>query len=125
MPGRPTRPVVKKIASRSTTTSPSPLAAEGGQLQSNAFDHRTACPERQIGAAAALTAHRGRITASKELPAERVRTSARSWQTAAQPLRRLRALPRIRRRAGEALRTGRGVAELVEEMGPMTREEAG
>jgi aspartate ammonia-lyase len=101
------------------------MAAEGGQLQLNAFEpiigHSLF---KSVGHLAAgcrtLTRHcvRG-ITANRELLAERVRTSA-GLATALNPHIGYENATRV---AQEALRTGRGVAELVEEMGLMSREE--
>lgn len=101
------------------------MAAEGGQLQLNAFEpiigHSLF---KSVGHLAAgcrtLTRHcvRG-ITANRELLAERVRTSA-GLATALNPYIGYENATRV---AQEALRTGRGVAELVEEMGLMSRAE--
>jgi aspartate ammonia-lyase len=101
------------------------MAAEGGQLQLNAFEPIIAHSLfKSIGHLAAgcrtLTRHcvRG-ITANRELLAERVRTSA-GLATALNPHIGYENATRV---AQEALRTGRGVAELVEEMGLMSREQ--
>ena len=101
------------------------LAAEGGQLQLNAFEPIIAHSlfksiEHLTAGCRTLTAHcvRG-ITANRELLAERVRTSA-GLATALNPYIGYENATRV---AQEALRTGRGVAELVEEMGLMSHEE--
>ncbi len=101
------------------------MAAEGGQLQLNAFEPIIAHSlfksiEHLAAGCRTLTAHcvRG-ITANRELLAERVRTSA-GLATALNPYIGYENATRV---AQEALRTGRGVAELVEEMGLMGREE--
>ncbi|MFC5300269.1 aspartate ammonia-lyase [Azospira restricta] len=101
------------------------MAAEGGQLQLNAFEPIIAhslfkSVEHLAAGCRTLTAHcvTG-ITANRELLAERVRTSA-GLATALNPYVGYENATRV---AQEALATGRGVAELVEEMGLMTREE--
>jgi len=101
------------------------MAAEGGQLQLNAFEPIIAHSlfksiEHLAAGCRTLTAHcvRG-ITANRELLAERVRTSA-GLATALNPHIGYENATRV---AQEALRTGRGVAELVEEMGLMARAE--
>ncbi|MBU1237685.1 MAG: aspartate ammonia-lyase [Gammaproteobacteria bacterium] len=101
------------------------MAAEAGQLQLNAFEPIIAHSLfKSIGHLASgcrtLTVHcvRG-ITANRELLAERVRSSA-GLATALNPHIGYENATRV---AQEALRTGRGVAELVEEMGLMSREE--
>ncbi|MDA0191615.1 MAG: aspartate ammonia-lyase [Proteobacteria bacterium] len=101
------------------------LAAEAGQLQLNAFEPIIGhslfkSVEHLIAGCRTLTEHcvRG-ITANRELLAERVRTSA-GLATALNPHLGYENATHI---AQEALRTGRGVAELVEEMGLMSREE--
>ena len=101
------------------------MAAEGGQLQLNAFEPIIAHSlfksiEHLSAGCRTLTAHcvRG-ITANRELLAERVRTSA-GLATALNPHIGYENATRV---AQEALRTGRGVAELVEEMGLMGRAE--
>jgi aspartate ammonia-lyase len=101
------------------------MAAEGGQLQLNAFEPIIAHSlfksiEHLSAGCRTLTAHcvRG-ITANRELLAERVRTSA-GLATALNPYIGYENATRV---AQEALRTGRGVAELVEEMGLMERAE--
>jgi aspartate ammonia-lyase len=101
------------------------MAAEGGQLQLNAFEPIIAhslfkSVEHLAAGCRTLTAHCVvGITANRELLAERVRTSA-GLATALNPYLGYENATRV---AQEALRTGRGVAELVEEMGLMTREE--
>ncbi|MFA7293212.1 MAG: aspartate ammonia-lyase [Rhodocyclaceae bacterium] len=101
------------------------MAAEGGQLQLNAFEPIIAhslfkSVEHLAAGCRTLTAHCVvGITANRELLAERVRTSA-GLATALNPFLGYENATRV---AQEALRTGRGVAELVEEMGLMTREE--
>ena len=101
------------------------MAAEGGQLQLNAFEPIIAhslfkSVEHLAAGCRTLTAHCVvGITANKELLAERVRTSA-GLATALNPFVGYENATRV---AQEALRTGRGVAELVEEMGLMTREQ--
>ena len=99
------------------------LAAEGGQLQLNAFEPIIAHSlfksiEHLTAGCRTLTAHcvRG-ITANRELLAERVRTSA-GLATALNPHIGYENATRV---AQEALRSGRGVAELVEEMGLMDK----
>ena len=94
------------------------MAAEGGQLQLNAFEPIIAHSlfksiEHLSAGCRTLTAHcvRG-ITANRELLAERVRTSA-GLATALNPHIGYENATRV---AQEALRSGRGVAELVEEM---------
>ncbi len=101
------------------------MAAEGGQLQLNAFEPIIAHSlfksiEHLAAGCRTLTAHcvRG-ITANRELLAERVRTSA-GLATALNPHIGYENATRV---AQEALRSGRGVAELVEEMGLMGRAE--
>ena len=101
------------------------MAAEGGQLQLNAFEPIIAHSlfksiEHLTAGCRTLTTHcvRG-ITANRELLAERVRTSA-GLATALNPYIGYENATRV---ALEALRTGRGVAELVEEMGLMERAE--
>ena len=101
------------------------MAAEGGQLQLNAFEpiiaHSLFKSIQHLAAGCrTLTAHcvTG-ITANRDLLAERVRTSA-GLATALNPYLGYENATRI---AQEALLTGRGVAELVEEMGLMSREE--
>ena len=101
------------------------MAAEGGQLQLNAFEPIIAHSlfksiEHLAAGCRTLTAHcvRG-ITANRELLADRVRTSA-GLATALNPHIGYENATRV---AQEALRTGRGVAELVEEMGLMGRAE--
>jgi aspartate ammonia-lyase len=101
------------------------LAAEAGQLQLNAFEPIIGhslfkSVEHLIAGCRTLTEHcvRG-ITANRELLAERVRTSA-GLATALNPHLGYENATHI---AQEALRTGRGVAELVDEMGLMSREE--
>lgn len=101
------------------------MAAEGGQLQLNAFEPIIAHSlfksiEHLSAGCRTLTAHcvRG-ITANRELLAERVRTSA-GLATALNPHIGYENATKV---AQEALRTGRGVAELVEEMGLMGRAE--
>jgi aspartate ammonia-lyase len=101
------------------------MAAEAGQLQLNAFEpiigHSLFKSIEHLSAGCrTLTAHcvRG-ITANAELLAERVRTSA-GLATALNPYIGYENATRV---AQEALRTGRGVAELVLEMGLMKREE--
>jgi aspartate ammonia-lyase len=101
------------------------MAAEGGQLQLNAFEPIIAhslfkSVEHLAAGCRTLTAHCVvGITANRELLAERVRTSA-GLATALNPYLGYENATRV---AQEALRTGRGVAELVEEMGLMTRAE--
>ena len=99
------------------------MAAEGGQLQLNAFEPIIAHSlfksiEHLAAGCRTLTAHcvTG-ITANRELLAERVRTSA-GLATALNPYIGYENATRV---AQEALRTGRGVAELVEEMGLMDK----
>ncbi|WP_428826812.1 aspartate ammonia-lyase [Azonexus sp. IMCC34842] len=99
------------------------MAAEGGQLQLNAFEPIIAHSlfksiQHLTAGCLTLTTHcvRG-ITANRELLAERVRTSA-GLATALNPYIGYENATRV---AQEALRTGRGVAELVEEMGLMDR----
>ena len=99
------------------------MAAEGGQLQLNAFEPIIAHSlfksiEHLSAGCRTLTAHcvRG-ITANRELLAERVRTSA-GLATALNPHIGYENATKV---AQEALRSGRGVAELVEEMGLMAR----
>ena len=101
------------------------MAAEGGQLQLNAFEPIIAHSlfksiEHLSAGCRTLTAHcvRG-ITANRELLAERVRTSA-GLATALNPHIGYENATRV---AQEALRSGRGVTELVEEMGLMGRAE--
>jgi aspartate ammonia-lyase len=101
------------------------MAAEAGQLQLNAFEPIIAHSlfksiEHLAAGCRTLTAHcvRG-ITANRELLAERVRTSA-GLATALNPHIGYENATRV---AQEALRSGRGVAELVEEMGLMGRAE--
>ena len=101
------------------------MAAEGGQLQLNAFEPIIAHSlfksiEHLSAGCRTLTAHcvRG-ITANRELLAERVRTSA-GLATALNPHIGYENATRV---AQEALRSSRGVAELVEEMGLMGRAE--
>ena len=101
------------------------MAAEAGQLQLNAFEpiiaHSLFKSIQHLAAGCrTLTAHcvTG-ITANRDLLAERVRTSA-GLATALNPYLGYENATRI---AQEALLTGRGVAELVEEMGLMSREE--
>jgi aspartate ammonia-lyase len=101
------------------------MAAEGGQLQLNAFEPIIAhslfkSVEHLAAGCRTLTAHCVvGITANRELLAERVRTSA-GLATALNPFLGYENATRV---AQEALRTGRGVAELVEEMGLMTQAE--
>ncbi|UCV04361.1 aspartate ammonia-lyase [Dechloromonas denitrificans] len=97
------------------------MAAEGGQLQLNAFEPIIAHSlfksiQHLTAGCLTLTTHcvQG-ITANRELLAERVRTSA-GLATALNPYIGYENATRV---AQEALRTGRGVAELVEEMGLM------
>ncbi len=101
------------------------MAAESGQLQLNAFEPIIAHSlfksiEHLAAGCRTLTAHcvRG-ITANRELLAERVRTSA-GLARALNPHIGYESATRV---AQEALRSGRGVAELVEEMGLMERAE--
>jgi aspartate ammonia-lyase len=101
------------------------LAAEGGQLQLNAFEpiigHSLFKSVSHLAAGCrTLTRHcvRG-ITANRELLAERVRTSA-GLATALNPHIGYENATRV---ALAALQSGRGVAELVEEMGLMSREQ--
>jgi aspartate ammonia-lyase len=101
------------------------MAAEGGQLQLNAFEPIIAHSlfksiEHLTAGCKTLRVHciEG-ITANRELLAERVRTSA-GLATALNPYIGYENATKV---AQEALRTGRGVAELVEEMGLMGREE--
>ncbi len=99
------------------------MAAEGGQLQLNAFEPIIAHSlfksiEHLAAGCRTLTAHCVvGITANRELLAERVRTSA-GLATALNPFIGYENATRV---AQEALRSGRGVAELVEEMGLMSR----
>ncbi|MDX9707055.1 MAG: aspartate ammonia-lyase [Azospira sp.] len=100
------------------------MAAEAGQLQLNAFEPIIGhslfkSVEHLTAGCRTLTRHcvLG-ITANRELLAERVRTSA-GMATALNPYVGYENATRI---AQEALATGRGVAELVEEKGLMTRE---
>ena len=101
------------------------MAAEAGQLQLNAFEpiigHSLFKSVEHLAAGCrTLTAHCVvGITANRELLAERVRTSA-GLATALNPYLGYENSTRI---ALEALRTGRGVAELVEETGLMSKEE--
>lgn len=101
------------------------MAAEGGQLQLNAFEPIIAhslfkSVEHLTAGCRTLAVHCvAGITANRELLAERVRTSA-GLATALNPFIGYENATRV---AQEALRTGRGVAELVEEMGLMGREE--
>ncbi len=99
------------------------MAAEGGQLQLNAFEPIIAHSlfksiEHLAAGCRTLTAHcvTG-ITANRDLLAERVRISA-GLATALNPHIGYENATRV---AQEALRTGRGVAELVEEMGLMDK----
>lgn len=101
------------------------MAAEGGQLQLNAFEPIIAhslfkSVEHLTAGCRTLTVHcvQG-ITANRELLAERVRTSA-GLATALNPYIGYENATRV---ALEALRSGRGVAELVEEMGLMEHAE--
>jgi aspartate ammonia-lyase len=100
------------------------MAAEGGQLQLNAFEPIIAHSlfksiEHLAAGCRTLAVHcvHG-ITANRDLLAERVRTSA-GLATALNPHIGYENATRV---AQEALRTGRGVAELVEEMGLMDKE---
>ncbi|MCP5269138.1 MAG: aspartate ammonia-lyase [Zoogloeaceae bacterium] len=101
------------------------MAAEGGQLQLNAFEpiigHSLFKSVEHLAAGCrTLTQHCVvGITANRELLAERVRTSA-GLATALNPYLGYENATRI---AQEALRTQRGVAELVEGMGLMSAEE--
>jgi aspartate ammonia-lyase len=101
------------------------MAAEAGQLQLNAFEPIIAHSlfksiEHLAAGCRTLTAHcvRG-ITANRELLAERVRTSA-GLATALNPHIGYENATKV---ALEALRQGRGVAELVLEMGLMEADE--
>ncbi|MFZ5462447.1 MAG: lyase family protein, partial [Pseudomonadota bacterium] len=100
------------------------MASEAGQLQLNAFEPiigHSLFKSIQHLEAGCLTLARNcvvDITANRELLAERVRTSA-GLATALNPYIGYENATRV---AQEALRTGRGVAELVLEMGLMDKE---
>ena len=100
------------------------MASEGGQLQLNAFEPIIAhslFKSIQHLAAGCRTLSRNcvaGITANEDLLAERVRTSA-GLATALNPHIGYENATRV---AQEALRTGRGVAELVLEMGLMDKD---
>ncbi len=101
------------------------MASEGGQLQLNAFEPIIAHSlfksiEHLTAGCRTLTRNCVvGITANRELLAERVRTSA-GLATALNPHIGYENATLV---AKEALRTGRGVAELVLEMGLMQRED--
>jgi aspartate ammonia-lyase len=101
------------------------MAAEGGQLQLNAFEpiiaHSLFKSVEHLAAGCrtlSINCVRG-ISANRELLAERVRTSA-SLATALNPYIGYENATRV---AQAALQQGRGVAELVTEMGLMKPEE--
>ncbi len=101
------------------------MASEAGQLQLNAFEPIIGHSlfksiEHLIAACDTLRKHCVvGITANEKLLAERVRTSA-GLATALNPFIGYENATKV---ALEALRTGRGVAELVLEMGLMKKEE--
>ena len=101
------------------------MASEAGQLQLNAFEPIIAhslFKSIEHLTAGCLTLTRNcvvGITANRELLAERVRTSA-GLATALNPYIGYENATRVAR---EALRSGRPVAELVDEMGLMPREQ--
>ncbi|HEX5393995.1 MAG TPA: aspartate ammonia-lyase [Rhodocyclaceae bacterium] len=101
------------------------MAAEGGQLQLNAFEpiiaHSLFKSVEHLAAGCrtlAINCVRG-ISANRELLAERVRTSA-SLATALNPYIGYENATRV---AQAALQQGKGVAELVTEMGLMKADE--
>lgn len=101
------------------------MASEGGQMQLNAFEpiiaHSLFKSIEHLTAACRTLRENCviGITANRELLAERVRTSA-GLATALNPYIGYENATLV---AKEALRSGRGVAELVLEMGLMSREE--